>query len=250
MKRIIILWSLCIVAQAGYAQKTGNVEISFHHLFNGQEVTFDKTYTNVHGEDMKFTTINYFLSNISLQRKDSTWYDIPQDSAYFIVRYTPEKDLRKIMLMNIPEEQYTGIRFVIGVDSLRNTLGIEHRTGNLDVGAAARGMYWVWNSGYIFFKLEGTSSASTEKMKYRFTYHIGGFGGYRTRTINSIRMKELGFDPFNVSSESLIKLGVNVNLDKFFYGHYDLKISEKPNVMWGAEAEKIADNYREVFEAR
>lgn len=250
MKKIIVVFGLLAMFLPAYGQKTGNLEITFHHRFNGEEVSFEKTYSNVHDEDVKFTTINYFISNIGLKRPDGSFYTLPRDSSYFIVRHTPERDMRKIELKDIPEGVYTGIRFTIGVDSLRNTMSIEHRGGSLDVGGAAKGMYWVWNSGYIFFKLEGTSSASTEQMKQRFTYHIGGFGGYRTKTINSIRERELVFEPLSISEESLPALGINVNLDKFFYGSYDLKISEKPNVMWGAEAEKIADNYREAFEIR
>lgn len=247
MKKIIVFFGIWTLVQTGYAQKAGDMEISFDHLFNGEQVVFDKSYTNVHGEDVKFTTINYFISNISLQRRDGSFYTIPQDSSYFIVRHTPEADLRKITLKDIPEGEYNGIRFVIGVDSLRNTMSIEHRTGNLDVAAGAKGMYWVWNSGYIFFKLEGTSTASTEKMKNRFTYHIGGFGGYRTKTINALWERKMEFLPVKVSPDLAGQLKITVNLDKFFHGHYDLRISEKPSVMWGIEAEKIADNYREAF---
>ncbi len=224
--------------------------MSFNHLFNGKKLAFDSTYYNANGEDVKFTTINYFISNISLSQADGKSYVVPQDSSYFILRHTPETDQRTIVLRDIPAGRYTSISFTIGVDSLRNTMSIENRTGNLDVGGAAKGMYWVWNSGYIFFKLEGISNFSPEKMKNRFTYHIGGFGGYRTKTINSIRERELKLSPFYISRETTKYLEVNVNLEKFFTGSYDLKIADKPNIMWGVESEKIADNYKEAFEAK
>lgn len=236
--------------QLAYSQKSESLHLNFNHLFNGENITFDSTYFNVHGEDVKFSTINYFISNISLVGLDGSSYIVPQDSSYFILRHTPEIDQRTIILKDIPAGEYTSIRFMIGVDSLRNTMSIEKRTGSLDIGDGARGMYWVWNSGYIFFKLEGLSSVSTEKMKNRFTYHIGGYGGYRTKTINSVRERELKFSPFLLDKGKVVNLEVNVNLDKFFTGLYDLRIKEKPNVMWGQESEKIADNFKEAFEAK
>src|SRR5690606_12105557 len=64
------------------------------------------------------------------------------------------------------------------------------RTGVLDpAGGMDDGMYWGWNSGYIFLKLEGTSDMApvdpSGHRKYRF--HIGGFGGYSAPTINNIK---------------------------------------------------------------
>lgn len=250
MKNSILLITLMFAFQLGYSQNSGRLHLNFNHLFNGKKVAFDSTYFNAHGEDVKFTTINYFISNISLIGPDGSIYTVPQDSSYFILRHTPDTDQRTIVLKDIPAGEYSSVRFTIGVDSLRNTMSIDKRTGNLDVGEGARGMYWVWNSGYIFFKLEGISSVSPEKMKNRFTYHIGGFGGYRTRTINSIRERELKFSPFIIDKMNIRSLEVNVNLDKFFSGPFNLKISEKPNVMWGQESEKIADNYKEAFEAK
>lgn len=243
----MLLIGLMILTQLVQGQ---NLTLKFEHTFDNQEVDFNNTYRNKHGEDLKFTTINYFISNISLKKTDGSYYTIPQDSSYFIVRHTPDTDQRTFTLSHLPEGEYTSVKFMIGVDSLRNTMSVENRRGNLDVGGAAKGMYWIWNSGYIFFKLEGISSVSTEKMKYRFTYHIGGFGGYKTKTINCIRELEIVFSPFKISTQKPLELTVNVGLEKFFYGHYDLKIAEKPNVMWGAESEKIADNYKEAFKAK
>lgn len=225
------------------------LEIDFHHKINGGKLVLNQTYTSPFGEEFKPTLLSYFVSNISLQRKDGTSYTLPQDSSYFLIKLSENFKTTKIELNDIPPGKYTGITFTIGIDSLRNTLGIDRRGGNLDVGGVASGMYWVWNSGYIFFKLEGKSPLAPERTQHQFTYHIGGFGGYKTKTINSIRATSLKFKKFRISKRKKTSLVVEMNLERFFEGAYDLKIAYKPAVMWGRESEQIADNYIGCFEA-
>jgi hypothetical protein len=57
----------------------------------------------------------------------------------------------------------------LGVDSLTNTLGA--LDGDLD---PMHGMYWAWQSGYINFKLEGTSTRCTARHR-KFQFHLGGY---------------------------------------------------------------------------
>jgi hypothetical protein len=62
------------------------------------------------------------------------------------------------------------INFLLGVDSLQHEMGI---VGN---GLTPiNGMYWAWQSGYIFVKWEGGIQYENEKSIQPFTYHLGGF---------------------------------------------------------------------------
>jgi hypothetical protein len=66
------------------------------------------------------------------------------------------------------------INFLLGVDSLQHELGIVSN-GLTPIN----GMYWAWQSGYIFVKWEGFIESEKEKEKERemqpFTFHLGGF---------------------------------------------------------------------------
>lgn len=64
---------------------------------------------------------------------------------------------------------YDQIRFSLGIDSLTNVSGA--MGGDLD---PVNGMYWTWQSGYINFKIEGTSNASPAR-KHEFQFHLGGY---------------------------------------------------------------------------
>lgn len=224
----------------------GTVILKFNNLFNKEALDFEKEYTNAHGEKVKFTLLNYFISNIKLTNEDGSTYVIPQDSSYFLVKQSDPAS-KEITLNHIPSGKYSALTFTIGVDSLRNTMGIGSRTGALDVGATAKGMYWVWNSGYIFFKLEGTSPAAPEKQKNVFNYHIGGFGGYRSKTMNNIKTRTLAFKPVVVSNRKGPVIDINVEIDHFFDQVNPIKIAEKSSVMWGEFSTKISENYVSIF---
>lgn len=60
---------------------------------------------------------------------------------------------------------------MIGVDSLTSVSGA--MGGDLD---PTKGMFWTWKTGYIFFKIEG-SSLKCDTRKNRFVHHLGGYEG-------------------------------------------------------------------------
>ncbi len=227
-------------------QKKSTVTLKFNNVFGNENFEFKKEYTTAFGEKLTFITLNYFISNIKFTKKDGSEYIVPQDSSYFLVKH-PDSLSNIIHLENIPEGKYTAVTFTIGVDSVRNTLPIAQRSGALDVGAAARGMYWVWNSGYIFFKLEGKTVNEIDSLQKRFQYHIGGYGGYDSKTINNIKVKTLDLKELTVSNKKQPVINVQVNIAKFFDNTTPIKVAEHRSVMWGDLSVKIADNYFSIF---
>ena len=71
------------------------------------------------------------------------------------------------MLKNIPNAKYTKLKFMLGVDSLRNSTGVQD--GYLD---PSHGMIWDWNTGYIFFKHEG-NYINTANVVKPLRLHLG-----------------------------------------------------------------------------
>lgn len=167
----------------------GEVEIEFDHRAAAAALDFGTEYTNAAGEKLKFSTFDYYISNIVLVKSDGTEYAVPKNDSYFLIKHD-DVDSREVKLSNVPAGDYTGLRFVIGVDSAKSVSPIGERTGVLDPAGAASGMYWSWNAGYIFVKVEGTSPAapvdpgSGENI---FQYHVGLFGGYDSPTLNNLK---------------------------------------------------------------
>ncbi|WP_421828982.1 MbnP family protein [Larkinella sp.] len=231
---------------------TGSLEIAFDNVVGNADLQLNTgNYTNAGGESFKVTTLNYYVTNIRLKRADGSAYVVPQDSSYFLVKEA-EPASQRIILKNIPVGEYTEVSYLIGVDSLRNTMDVSKRTGVLDPsGGMTGGMYWDWNSGYIHFKMEGTSPQAPVTASGKvFLYHIGLFGGYRTKTINNLRTITLPFGTTTVRvTENGVVPQVTIQADvlKVFDGPMKLSIAVNADIMVSSLSSGVADNYARMF---
>lgn len=232
--------------------KLAPLSIEFDNIVGGQNLYLNTgSYVNAAGETFSVSLLQYFISNISFSKADGTTYIVPQDSSYFLIK---EGDINlSKALVNVPEGDYTSVTFTVGVDSLRSTMDVSKRTGVLDPsGGMEDGMYWGWNSGYIFFKMEGISDAApvdpSGQRKYR--YHIGGFGGYSAPTLNNIKIVTLDL---TAAGPALVRQGRNsnihlmVDIGKVMGGINTISIADNPTVMFSEASQKIADNYMTMF---
>lgn len=233
-------------------QDLAPLSVEFDNIVGGQNLYLNTgNYVNAKGESFNVTLLQYFISNIKVKKADGTEYVVPQDSSYFLIREGSEEE--GTARVNVPEGDYTSLTFTIGVDSLRSTMDVSRRTGALDPsGNMEDGMYWGWNSGYIFFKMEGISSAApvdpSGQNKYRF--HIGGFGGYSAPTVNNIRtvtldLSQAGIAQVRKGRKSNIHLMVDIA--KVMNGTTQVSIAENPTVMFSEFSLLISANYMQMF---
>lgn len=226
----------------------GDLSIEFDNIVGDQNLALNTgSYTNSSSETYNITTLKYFISNISLQNVNGSTYTVPQNDSYFLIEEGNEdKDHASLQL---PEGEYKSLTFTVGVDSLRNTKDISERTGALDPAGEANGMYWGWNSGYIFFKIEGTSTASSMD-GHAFMYHVGGFGGYDSPTINNIKTVTLDLVPGGtpkVHNGKETNIHLMVDIAKMFDAANHISIAANPMVMFDAYSTSISANYATMF---
>lgn len=228
------------------------LSIEFDNSVAGQNLQLNTgTYTNDAGEAYSVSLLQYFISNISVQKADGTVYTVPQDSSYFLIREGDQAT--RFAKVQVPEGDYTALTFTLGVDSLRSTMDISHRKGVLEPsGGMEDGMYWGWNSGYIFFKLEGISAAAPldPSGQHKFRYHIGGFGGYSAPTINNIRTITVdltagGVAKVRAGRKSNVHLVVDIG--QLFNGATPVSIAANPTVMFSAFSAQVANNFESMF---
>jgi len=235
--------------------------IEFDNIVGDRTFSINNTgslYTNSSGEKFSISMLQYFISNVQLATADGKSYTVNPDSSYFLISGSDKAT--RFARMRVPEGDYTKLTFTLGVDSLRSTMGIDKRTGVLDPAAGGShdggGMYWGWNSGYIFFKFEGNSPVISDNVngdptgKKQFKYHIGGFGGYSAPTINNIKritvdLNTAGIAKVRKDRQSNVHLFVDVS--KVFNGKNSFKIAEHPNVMFSDYSVNIAANLTEMF---
>lgn len=249
----ILVFSLAdAYCQSNVNNDDKNLVILFKNFFGDKPLELERlSYKGVNGEQIIPTEFKYFVSNLVLTRFDGNRYIVPQNQSYFLIK-AGEDGSQKILL-NVPSGKYAKLDFILGVDSLRSTMDISERTGALDVtGGMNDGMYWTWNSGYIFLKFEGLCEQLPVDFtgQKKFRYHIGGFGGVDKQSVNNIRKVELSFphdELLLLEERKQGTIAIKADASKLLSGKTNVKIAEHPQVMFGAYSGLIADNYSSMF---
>lgn len=159
---------------------TGKLNFSFSYNFKGQEIVFgSKNYINLAGDTFNIEQLKHYFSNLTLIKPNGERVNL--GNYHLLDAHVP--GTCNFTIPNVPAGNYTGISFLIGVDSARNYSGVQE--GALD---PAWQMFWTWNTGYVFFRINGRTSINKT-----YAFDIGGinnllkysFGltGYKLKTI-------------------------------------------------------------------
>lgn len=211
---------------------TSNISINIEHMAGDLVLKLDSViYKNSLGQNFTVTKFKYYLGNIVLKQANGKSFLLKD---YFLVN-EEEKESKHILLKNVPLEEYSSLEFIIGVDSLHNCSGAQ--SGALD---PANGMFWAWNSGYIFLKLEGIS-ASSDSPGHIFEYHIGGY----KQPHNCIRKVKLALNGPGLLKEQTISL--KADLLEILKDPVQVDFTKLSAVTDFHNSETIADNYRDMF---
>lgn len=225
------------------------VSLEFENRVGGQSLLLvNQTYQNAQGESFTISKLNYFISNVSL--KNTSGQVITFNDQYFLLRAEQKNTLVPI-LKEVPSGDYTEITFTIGVDSIKSISPVEQRVGSLDPASYGDdNMYWSWNSGYIFFKMEGISSAAPVNTagEQKFQYHVGGFGGRTAVTANNLQRVTLPLPGILQVRKSIAPtIHLIADISKVFNGTKSIRIADGAVIMNPAGALPISANYVKMF---
>jgi len=239
---------LLVLIPVLHTQAQSTITLHFDNVTGDKDLELNSgKYVNAAGEEFSVSILQYFISNIQFTSVDGSVYTVPQDSSYFFVQ--EDDSLSQQCRIHVPKGAYKAVNFVVGIDSLRSVSKIDKRKGVLD--PSATNMYWGWNSGYIFFKMEGFSTAAPEDAiglkKYR--YHVGGFGGYNTSTINNIKNIHLDLPANGLTLKENSKASIFIKADivKVFNAALPLSIATHYSIMFDTFSTTVADNYANMF---
>jgi hypothetical protein len=194
---------------------------------------------NALGDTFTISKFNYFISNIVITKNDNSTYVEP--NSYHLVKHSNAASTI-LTLANVPVGSYKSLSFMLGIDSTRNVSGAQ--TGDLDP-VTASDMYWSWNTGYIFVKLEGTSPKSGASDK-SLTFHIGGGGGVNKAQRNF--NLSFGSVTANVTTATVPLVHLSVDASELFKTPNTIDFSTSYSQMSsGPSAKKYADNYADMI---
>lgn len=228
---IFVLFHLC-----AFCQSKEGMKIEFVNFVDTSKLILDSVqYKNSLGQTYSISKFRYYVGQFELKdRNGKVFY---ADEYHLIDQ--DELNSAKFTLKNVPIWNYDSISFIIGVDSLRNCSGLQE--GDLD---PLKGMFWAWNTGYIFLKLEGHSSASQSNGEV-FEFHIGGYKA----PSNAIRKVKLKILDVRVSDEKLPmkELVIKTDVAQILKQPVDIDFSKMSSVVDHKNAELVADNYSDMF---
>ncbi len=228
-----------LLAGCGHGGQVGPpLRIEITNAVGEAPLRLGETYRTAAGDEWSAERLRYYLSNFRLRHSDGGWFANPQreqdSQGYFLVDEADAAS-RRFAIGPVPAGSYSGIEFLVGVDPKRNGAGAQN--GTLD---PARGMFWTWNTGYIFFLFEGHSPQSSDA-EHALTWHVGG----ASAAAHSVFLQFTA--PVEVTAEQGAELHLYADLARLFDGAHTLRPAQLPTAMEPAASAQVADNSAGLF---
>lgn len=159
-----LLGILCLIAGSLPAQP---LSVRVVPTWAGAPLRLDSAYTLPGGDSATFHTLRFYLSGLQAGAGDRL-LGKPLPPRLLDLDLGDPASMR--LTLDLPAgAQIDALCFQLGIDSATNVAGA--LGGDLD---PTLGMYWAWQSGYINFKLEGSSPLCPTR-HHAFQYHLGGY---------------------------------------------------------------------------
>jgi hypothetical protein len=237
LQKIFVLIIICLLL-TGLKIACGQTpafQIEFVNTNNGNALLLDTAiYKNSLGQTYSVSRFRYYINDIQLISADGTQQAV---SGYYLI--DEEVAASKIITVAATETgSFTSIKFMLGVDSLHNCSGIQ--SGALD---PAKGMFWAWNTGYIFLKLEG-KSPSSQLTGNLIEYHVRGY----REPHNAIRNIHLNLpQTITLKPGKTQRIKIIADVNAVLSEPVAINFKEIPSVTDFKNAVMMADNYRDMF---
>jgi len=238
MKTIISILSIVAINIAAFAHG-GDLKLNFKTNMNGNALQFNTEYT-VGGAKIQANFLGYYITDIKLIKTDDTEKSL--DGIYLVKGNEP-----LVIDKTADAGDYKAIKFNVGIaDSLTNHGDPSLYSAGDPLALQTPSMHWSWNSGYIFFRLDGlvdTSANNQHGLTESLTFHLGRLSSVRTVTIN---------ENFSIvgthDNPGQYEADITLNVEEVFAG-IDLKTDRVTMTMNNPTlATEACDNLPEAFE--
>jgi len=215
--------------------ETGTLRLEFEHFADNTSLLYHTWYVNANNDSFTVSFLKYYISNISISNANAANWK--EENSYHLVEHH-NGSTSVITVNNVPVGSFTKLNCGLGVDSIRNVSGSQ--TGALD---PSNNMFWSWNSGYIFFKMEGLAPKSPTTV---YTFHVGGFNSpnsaYRDLEFS------LTTNPLIISKGKTSTIKIKGDAMAFMNNPNPLNLAFNNNISTPGHATQLAaDNYANMF---
>lgn len=183
---------------------SNGVVLNFVGLIDGNDVAGStKMYGKFGGELFSVTNWSMLVSHLALVKENGDTVQL--GDGYQWISF---KDARtSFKYLNIPEGNYKGISFMLGLDSAINHGDPNKWPANHPLNAYTTGLHWGWSGGYIFQALDGNyTKDSVTSTSDGFSFHA------------ATDLMKTNFNlPFNYSIDKSVKTAtIECSVEKMF----------------------------------
>jgi|JI6StandDraft_1071083.scaffolds.fasta_scaffold07275_3 hypothetical protein len=153
------------------ADQPTKVSVQFHPMWQDEAFQMEGVYYDNFGNRIRVDKFMHYMSNLELTNEAGD--DILLKDFYLMDFFNENK-----MEFEIPAGNYKKLKFGIGVPEAYNKDQDPSQYANshpLSV-AGSQGMFWTWNTGYIFLKFEGkadTTGVDGNELLWPVAIHVG-----------------------------------------------------------------------------
>lgn len=196
------------------------------------------------GGSLNVSEVKLYVSHVALIKADGREVLVRGLTLTKLSSQTGFQNVR-IFMGNAPVGEYRGVRFDVGVPRDQNHLDATSAPSPLSI---EDGMYWAWNSGYIFMSVLGkTSVAGSEK---DVALHVGGDNHRVTVNLADLQKPSTALSVGPQGASVPVTLNLAALLSKGLDGAaWDFSQPQYQQVHMGKVADQLADNARSAFEA-
>ena len=227
---------------------SSTVNLNISTEINGTPVILGNTYYDVANYRYVPNTFKVYLSHISFLKADGT--EVSASDVELIDLQYDTLGLPSSFNYQIPQGDYTGIKFWIGVDSIMNSIDPASYEADEPLSLYT-GTYWEWNTGYRFMMLEGlydTEPNGTDPINNgnTFSYHTGTNMLYKEADLSNAQQSFSLTDGANTYNYDLV-----LDMNKILYNDTDTIVIMNDRVTHTTDdvalAQEVTDNLAKAF---
>lgn len=220
------------------AATAATVKLNFKVTWENAPYSNSTIYHDSYGNRLRIDNFVSYISQLSLIKTDGS-EELLKD--YSLLNWANNNKPE----FSVPKGNYSGIKFLIGVpeDVNTNVDPAQYPNSHVLSVAGSQGMFWNWNTGYIFTKLEGKADTTGTDLPLLdgFSYHTGD--DHFTRYV--ILNKNLNFEAGNNYSET-----IHLQIDKIFMPNEGEGINLAEESAFhspGPLMSRFVDNFKNAF---
>ena len=196
--------------------ETGNIQLAFKHLVNGQAFTTGQTY-DIGGTAVSFDLIKYYVGGINVIPAEGN--TLSDANTYILA----ENSVASSTLGSVNTGRLQSVNFYIGVEDAINTQTEDDFTMRDPVtdplGMKVPAMHWNWMSGYKFIRIDGmvdTDGDGTPETGMQF--HTGSSDFFKNMELATTKNISTGTNQIVVVLD-IEKLFNNIDLSTEYLTH-------------------------------